>query len=302
MAERFFVGIGVGTYPQEYDELAYAVRDVDDFRGLLGSDFDGEPKRNPTKAQISEYLDSLAGALAGVTSLVLLWSGHAIRSPAGGLRLLAADSGSGLSAGIPPSEVIGPCAESGASQLLFIIDACSAGQGLGSATEVGAALLQAEPPDAQHAWVGVIASCSALETASDGLFGQRLRALLTDGPQDPTRRVMWSKHTEFISGEQLGTALLEEWGGGVQPPQFRRDGAALGMFRNPLYDPGAPERVVEHLLLAARGGAAPDERSWFTGRRAEVDQVVAWVRSGCRACTWSPGRRARGRQRSPGGW
>ena len=91
-----------------------------------------------------------------MTSLVLLWSGHAIRSPAGGLRLLAADSGPGLTAGIAPSEVIGPCAESGASQLLFIIDACFAGQAVGSATEVGAALLQAEPPDAQHAWVGVI--------------------------------------------------------------------------------------------------------------------------------------------------
>ena len=52
------------------------------------------------------------------------------------------------------------------------------------------------------------------------------------------------------------------------------------MFPNPRYDPGAPEQVVEHLLQAARGGAGPDERSWFTGRTTEVDQVVAWVRSG----------------------
>lgn len=52
------------------------------------------------------------------------------------------------------------------------------------------------------------------------------------------------------------------------------------MFPNPLYDPGAPERVVEHLLLAARGGAAEDEHSWFTGRTVEVGQVVAWVGSG----------------------
>lgn len=51
------------------------------------------------------------------------------------------------------------------------------------------------------------------------------------------------------------------------------------MFPNPRFDPGAPERVVEHLLLAARGGAAPGEHSWFTGRIAEVDQVVRWVRS-----------------------
>jgi hypothetical protein len=240
MAERFFVGVGVGSYAQGHEELAYAVPDVDDFRRLLGNDFDGEPKRNPTKAQVSEYLDSLAGSLAGVTSLVLLWSGHAIRSPAGGLRLLAADSGSGLAAGIAPSEVVGPCAESGASQLLFIIDVCFAGQAV-AATEVAAALLQAEPPDAQPGWVGVIASSSPLETARDGLFGQRLRALLTDGPRDQLQQATWSKHTEFISGEQLGTALLAEWGSGAQPPQFQRTGLAVGMFRNPLYDEAAEQ-------------------------------------------------------------
>ena len=63
-------------------------------------------------------------------------------------------------------------------------------------------------------------------------------------------------------------------------PDFLSRGSAWWMFRNPRYDPGAPERVVEHLLLAARGGAGPGERSWFTGRAAEVDQVVGWVRSG----------------------
>ena len=44
---------------------------------------------------------------------MLLWSGHALRSPADGLRLLARDRGSydshGLGAG---SDVAAPCAES----------------------------------------------------------------------------------------------------------------------------------------------------------------------------------------------
>ena len=303
MAERFFVGVGIGSYAKGHEELACAVPDVDSFRQLLGSDFDGEPKRNPTKAQISEYLDLLADGLAGVTSLVLLWSGHAIRSAAGGLRLLAADSGPGLSAGIAPSEVIGPCAESGASQLLFIIDACFAGQGVGSATEVGAALLQAEPPDAHHVWVGVIASSSPLETARDGLFGQQLRALLIDGPKDHLQQVMWSRHAEFISGEQIGSALLAEWGSGAQSPQFRRDGLALGMFRNPLYRSGAPERVVEHLLLAARGGAGPDERSWFTGRtrRGGPGGGLGTVRAGGPVCGDGVGGDGKVRDRGPGG-
>ncbi len=128
MAEGYFVGVGVGTYAQGHEDLACAVPDVEAFLGLLGSDFDGEPKRNPTKAEIGAYLDSLADSLESVTSLVLLWSGHAIPSPARGLRLLAADSASGLSAGLAPDDVIGPCAESGASQLLFIIDACLPGR------------------------------------------------------------------------------------------------------------------------------------------------------------------------------
>ena len=214
MAERYFVGVGVGAYSRGHAELARAVPDVDDFHRLLDDDFTGELMGNPTKAQISEYLDRLAEGLAGVGSLVLLWSGHAIRSPAGGLRLLAVDSASDLSAGISPLDVIAPCAVSGAGQLLFIIDACFAGQAVGSATELGAALLQAvPPPDARHVWVGMLASCSPLETARDGVFGQRLRSLLTGGPRDPVRRVTWSKQTAFISGEQLRCRVAGGMGG-----------------------------------------------------------------------------------------
>jgi hypothetical protein len=64
------------------------------------------------------------------------------------------------------------------------------------------------------------------------------------------------------------------------------------MFRNPLYQPGAPEQVVEHLLLAARGGAPAEEKSWFTGRTEEVNRVAAWVRAaapGVNIVTGSPG-------------
>jgi hypothetical protein len=64
------------------------------------------------------------------------------------------------------------------------------------------------------------------------------------------------------------------------------------MLRNPLWDQGAPEEVVEHLLLAARGGTSADHRSWFTGREAEVTEVVSWVRArapGVRMVTGSAG-------------
>ena len=84
----------------------------------------------------------------------------------------------------------------------------------------------------------------------------------------------------FIRGDDLCDALIKEWDSAAQTPDYLSRGSAVGMFPNPLYDPGAPELVVEHLLLAARGGATQDDRSWFTGRTVEVDQVVAWVESG----------------------
>jgi hypothetical protein len=72
----------------------------------------------------------------------------------------------------------------------------------------------------------------------------------------------------------------QEWTGEDQRPDFLSRGSAERMLPNPLWDEGAPEEVVEHLLLAARGVTSAGERSWFTGRRAEVGQVVSWVTAG----------------------
>jgi hypothetical protein len=75
-------------------------------------------------------------------------------------------------------------------------------------------------------------------------------------------------------------ALLEEWTGEDQRPDFLRRGSAWYMLPNRLWDQGAPEVVVEHLLLAARGGTSAEHRSWFTGREAEVGEVISWVTAG----------------------
>ncbi|MGZ6574644.1 MAG: AAA family ATPase [Solirubrobacteraceae bacterium] len=149
-----------------------------------------------------------------------------------------------------------------------------------SAAEVVAAVLQGQPPDASRLWVGVLASCLSVETARDGLLGRKMRELLERGPEDPLLRVRWSRHNEFLRGDDLCDAVLKEWDSEVQAPQFQANGNAWWMFRNPLYDADAPEQVVEHLLRAARGGAHVGERSWFTGRTEEVNQVVGWVRDG----------------------
>ena len=129
-------------------------------------------------------------------------------------------------------------------------------------------------------WVGVLASCLDVETARDGLFGQRLRELLAHGPRTPELRVRWSPHSRYVRGDDVCDAVLKEWDSDVQTPDFSSRGSAWWVFPNPLYNEGAPEQVVEHLLQAARGGAGRQERSWFTGRTTEVDQAVGWVRSG----------------------
>lgn len=155
---------------------------------------------------------------------------------------------------------------------------------MASAASVAVTLLQAVPSEDEQVWVGVLASCSPAQTAIDGVFGQQLRALLRDGPRDPDQRRRWSAHNEQIYSDDLCRALLKDWGDQDQQPGFQSHGAAEFMLPNPIHDPGAPAQVVEHLLLAARGGPSADHRSWFTGRTGEVNRVVSWVASRERGC------------------
>ncbi|WBB91405.1 tetratricopeptide repeat protein [Verrucosispora sp. WMMC514] len=274
-----FVGIGIGSYDQgRHRDLPRAVGDVDELRHLLVDSFTCEVVSDPDEGTARRLLQALEGAVSDGDPLVLLWSGHGLAA-SNGLRLLARDSGRSPAAGIAMTDVAGYCAVSGANQLLFILDTCFSGEALNAAT-VAVEVLQQVPPEGQHVWVGVLTSCQAAETAQDGLLGKRLRELLHVGPELPALQLRWSVHNEFIRGDDLCDAVVKEWNSDRQTPQFQGRGSAWWMFRNPRYDPGAPEQVVEHLLLAARGGQRVDERSWFTGRTVEVNQVVAWVRAG----------------------
>ncbi|WP_203791206.1 ATP-binding protein, partial [Paractinoplanes rishiriensis] len=276
LVERF-VGVGVGAYDQaRHVALPHAVPDVTAFAQLLGAGFVRTVLADPDEGAVRAGLRGLAGGQSGGV-LVLLWAGHGIGSPSG-LRLLACDSGSGPAEGVGAADVAGYCAASGASQLLLILDTCFSGEGLSAAT-VAAEVLQQLPLEANRLWVGVLTSCMAVETAQDGLLGERLRALLASGPADPVLRLRWSVHNRLIRGDDLCDALIKEWRDDRQSPQFLGRGSALWMMPNPLFDAGAPEQVVEHLLRAARGGAREEEQSWFTGRTAQVNQVVGWVRA-----------------------
>lgn len=286
-----FVGIGVGEYDDPtHQSLDFAVPEVREFHRLLGGDPVDEPLANPTKAQVQSKLDSLHPMAAG--PLVLMWSGHGVPSPAGGLRLLTADSGTDPMAGMSVVEVVGTCAGSGATQLLVILDTCFSGEAVPSATDVAAAMMGLYPPDARFAWVGVLTSCLRWETARDGVFGQRLKNLIAGGPLTPEARRHWSEHNQSLRGDHVCDALRREWDTDVQRPAFRSDGVADWLIPNPKYVTGATAHVVEHLRLAALGGDDDEGRSWFTGRIAEVNNVVAWVSqatAGLRVVTGSAG-------------
>ena len=197
----------------------------------------------------------------------------------GGLRLLTRESGTSATAGLPIGEVVAKCAESGAGQILAVIDTCFSAAGIASAGEVAEAVMAVSPPNADRLWVGVLASSSADASAYDGVLGTRLRQLLRRGPRDAQLQLRWSRHSEAIRGDDLCDAVVKDWDTHVQHPDFQGRGNAWFMFPNPLFDSGAPAQVVEHLLAAARGGASVAEQSAFTGRGEEVDLVVGWVRS-----------------------
>jgi hypothetical protein len=102
--------------------------------------------------------------------LLALWSGHAT-AVNDDLRLLAADSGRQPSAGISATEITLRLADSGANQILFLIDACFAGEAALPAVKAANAILRERPPAQPRVWVGVLASCQDVERAVGGCGG-----------------------------------------------------------------------------------------------------------------------------------
>jgi tetratricopeptide (TPR) repeat protein len=285
-ARDVFIGFGVGTYSHLTPNLPKASAGVLALAKLLAPAF--EAVVDPDEKTVRTTLRQLVGRATGGT-LTLLWSGHGVASAAG-LRLFASDSEGRTGDGFGMADLAARGVESGAGQVLLLLDGCFSGAGVDDAGRVAAELLQQMPPDAKHLWVGVVASCLGQEKAREGVFAQLLQTLLSRGPTDADLRRRWSRHNERLQGHDLCDALVKEWASDAQTPVYQGRGSSWWMFSNPLYESGAPAQVVEHLLRAARGGEG--ERSWFTGRVDEVNEVVGWVTGGARGIrvvTGSPG-------------
>jgi len=70
---------------------------------------------------------------------------------------------------------------------------------------------------------------------------------------------------------------LKDWSEPRQRPQKLSFGLVSDLVRNPFFEAGRSDEVVEHLLQAARGGSNADE-NFFTGREAALARIVGWMR------------------------
>src|SRR4029450_10372163 len=264
-----YVGVGVSTY-KHFQPLPLAVDEVRDVSEILKTHgYDAkvipDPDTNPAKTELKAQLKP--GAFRSGGSLVILWSGHGKPTPEGDLSLIARDSEPEEEPEIRATYLAGVATRTGASQILLILDTCFSGKAVIPAVNVADRIIRELPPESEHVWFGVIASAMDSEEAREGVFRAPLLKLLREGPSDPWLRIRWSAHNKGVRGDDLIDAIVKEWDHSIsQRPKPVCTGDPLVMFPNPQYDPDAPDRIVEHLLLAARGVGPGEEGLFFTAR------------------------------------
>ena len=277
-----YVGVGIGTY-REYPALPRAPAEAQQIADLFASR--GVHATVAAATTETGLIAELARVLpprpeGGVGPLVMLWAGHGDRLPDASLRLVAEDTAKRGAPLLTAEYVASVAVRSGATQVLLIFDTCFSGGGTLPAV-TGADRWFADqvgPPG--KVWLGVLASAMDWEKARDDLFGERLARLLREGPSRADLRLRWSAHNAGIRGDDLIDALQKEWADDApHRPKAAQFGNPWVLLPNPRHDPAAQPRVVEHLLLAARGGEPEDETWYFTGRHVVVARLVSWIGS-----------------------
>jgi tetratricopeptide (TPR) repeat protein len=280
--EARYVGIGIGRYEhKEYPPLPGAPLEVREVADLLSTRGVGVVvAAATTETGLMDELDEVLapGGERDAGPLLVLWAGHGDRLPDASLRLVAEDTAKGRAARLTAEYVASVAVRSGATQVLLIFDTCFSGGGAlpalaGADRWFGE---QAGPPG--KVWLGVLASAMDWQKARDDLFGVRLARLLRDGPSREDLKLRWSAHNAGIRGDDLIDAVQKEWAeDSPHRPKAAQFGNPWVLLPNPRHDPAAPPQVVEHLLLAARGGEPEDETWYFTGRHAVVGRLVSWI-------------------------
>ncbi|MEU2020935.1 tetratricopeptide repeat protein [Streptomyces sp. NPDC016469] len=242
---------------------------------------------NPTWADFDRDLTAWSASGAGKPAIIV-WSGHGVLVD-DELRLVLCDldldveqvarDARALRRGVSPETLVNEAVASGADQILVIIDACHAGDAVGRSLEKALRRWETtSAPPGRVQWFGIMTSCRRGET-SDGA-GPLLDALaevLREGPATSEYRSAWSAHNAWVSGPDVLAALGERWSGEGQTPVPAALGTGRPVFPNPRHVPGAPARLVEHLVLAARGVGFREEGSFFTGRKQVLGRVTDWI-------------------------
>ncbi|MFF2961202.1 tetratricopeptide repeat protein [Streptomyces sp. NPDC057963] len=282
------------TDRRSFPPLTGAVAQVEEIAGLLeglGIAAHVAGGGNPSWAAFDEALTAWSEGwreTGAAKPAIIVWSGHGVLID-DELRLALCDldldveqvtrDARALKRGVSAETLVNDAVASGADQILVLIDTCHAGDAVGRGLEKALRRWEAtSTPPGQVKWFGIMASCRRNET-SDG-SGPLLTALaqvLKAGPATTEYRSAWSAHNALVSGPDLLAALGERWNGEGRTPVPATLGTGRPVFPNPRHVPGAPARLVEHLVLAARGVGYREEGWFFTGRKEVLGRIAAWL-------------------------
>jgi hypothetical protein len=276
-----YVGVGVGRYDSPtYAPVARAAENARELGAYLEElGISAVCLDSPTNAEVQQRL---AESLPGARAVVLYWTGHGKAENQQDLRLITRNT-SGKATGSEtclPANLVEDALAAGAKQILVILDTCYSGAGVVPGIQAAAKFADMNDAAGVPRWVGIVTSCQSYEKAVSGRFMESLLKLLRDGPSTSAFRTHWSAHNEGLRGSDLVDAIREEWSHEFQQLGSVTFGWPQPMLPNPRHDRNAPDRLVDHLVLAARG-AAPGEDGWyFTGRRRALRQIVARLGEG----------------------
>lgn len=269
-----------------------AVQQVDDLAAALSPfGYEATVLANPDQDDVTGELRRWAGtwkADGRHGPAVVAWSGHAEVTGLGQLQLItrATENLADADDYFTAERLANRTLNSGADQILVLLDTCHAGAGAPAALQEALTVMARRTlPEPRRAWLGILAACQAHERAEGarGLLLETVLRLLRHGPARGAHgsvgryRHEWSVRNKGISGETLALAVMEEWPDSGQIPVRASAGRPERIFRNPLYRSDAGEALVEHLVLAARG-IDPTEEGWFfTGRRRVMREITDWL-------------------------
>ncbi|GAA4457709.1 tetratricopeptide repeat protein [Phytohabitans houttuyneae] len=274
-----YIGIGVARY-QHHPPLPRAAADVAALAGAFGGH--GFATATVSDPESADLVPRLRTAFAGIPPVAVVhWAGHGVAAGPDELALLLSDSGQPVirDETYDPATLVDRALRTGARQVLLILDCCYAGTASLTALRLAKRFEDTQvAAEGEDRWVGVLASARSYEEAVGGRLAETLARLVRYGPTSREYQIHWSAHNEGVCGIDIMRALVDEWPhDGQKPVGSALDVRSLPMIPNPRYDPHAPDRLVAHLVLSARG-AAPDEEGWFfTGRLRVLGAITAWL-------------------------